>query len=203
MIVFKRKYVSAAATLSILSFVAGVSGLALADTNKPAANGAGFIAYNSAFSAYRTLEERRDNIWAKSNQTVGKIGGWRTYANEAYKANKAEQESKMVAVETEKAVTISAAVSPVATAMMDMPKTEGATSADAIKAMDMSMNVPKMNAGLAYNSVIVAHRPYEEVTLQNWKSANDTVGKIGGWRVYANRAYKAKQQQDKTAGTNP
>ena len=206
MIVTKRKYFSGVATFSMLALAAssfGVSGQALADAHKPDTNGTGFIAYNSAFSAYRTLEERKNNNWAKSNETVAKIGGWRTYANQAYQANKAKQESKMPTVAAEKTVTISAVNSPVATPIMDMPKPEQAIGTEANSDGDLSKSAPQINSGLAYTSVIKAHRPYEEVTLKNWKSANDTVGEIGGWRTYANRAYKAKQQQAKMAGTKP
>lgn len=39
-----------------------------------------------------------------------------------------------------------------------------------------------------YRSALQGYQPYSEAQLVPWKEANDTVGKIGGWRAYAKEA---------------
>jgi len=39
-----------------------------------------------------------------------------------------------------------------------------------------------------YRSALESYQPYSENKMVPWKEANDTVGKIGGWRVYAKEA---------------
>jgi len=41
---------------------------------------------------------------------------------------------------------------------------------------------------LVYSSVLQGYRPNVEVEVAPWKDANDNVGRIGGWRVYAKEA---------------
>ncbi len=41
---------------------------------------------------------------------------------------------------------------------------------------------------LQYRSAFEGYRPYTDDKLLNWKEANDTTGRIGGWRVYAKEA---------------
>ncbi len=45
-------------------------------------------------------------------------------------------------------------------------------------------------------SAFRAHRPFSDAPPSNWRGANDTVGRVGGWRAYAREA-----QQD--AGPKP
>lgn len=45
--------------------------------------------YRSAFEAYRPFSEERLLPWKETNDTVGKIGGWRAYAKEANAAQPA------------------------------------------------------------------------------------------------------------------
>lgn len=40
----------------------------------------------------------------------------------------------------------------------------------------------------AYHSALEGYQPFTDEKLRSWKQANDTVGKIGGWRVYAKEA---------------
>ena len=43
-----------------------------------------------------------------------------------------------------------------------------------------------------YRSALEGYQPYSENKMVPWKEANDTVGKIGGWRAYAEEAAEAK-----------
>ena len=48
-----------------------------------------------------------------------------------------------------------------------------------------------------YRSAFEGYQPFDEGKLLPWKEANDSVGKIGGWRAYAREA-----QQDKPPGAS-
>ncbi len=50
-----------------------------------------------------------------------------------------------------------------------------------------------------YRSPFADYRPLGEDKNTPWKDANDTVGKIGGWRVYAREAADAMKARE-TAG---
>ena len=47
-----------------------------------------------------------------------------------------------------------------------------------------------------FQSAFEGYQPYTDEKTGNWVEANDTVGKIGGWRVYAKEA----RQPDAAAG---
>ncbi len=47
-----------------------------------------------------------------------------------------------------------------------------------------------------FQSAFEGYKPYTDEKTGNWVEANDTVGKIGGWRVYAKEA----RQPDAAAG---
>lgn len=51
---------------------------------------------------------------------------------------------------------------------------------------------------LIYRSAFQGYRPNAEAEVGNWKEANDRVGRIGGWRVYAKEA-----MQPETAASAP
>ncbi|MBC7610991.1 MAG: hypothetical protein H7228_15715 [Polaromonas sp.] len=40
----------------------------------------------------------------------------------------------------------------------------------------------------AFSSVFDTYKPYTEEKTANWKQANDTTARIGGWRAYAKEA---------------
>lgn len=40
-----------------------------------------------------------------------------------------------------------------------------------------------------YRSALEGYRPFAEEQPVPWKQANDTVGRIGGWRAYAKEAH--------------
>ena len=46
-----------------------------------------------------------------------------------------------------------------------------------------------------YRSALEGYQPYSENQMVPWKEANDTVGKIGGWRAYAKEAAEGQGQQ--------
>jgi hypothetical protein len=49
-------------------------------------------------------------------------------------------------------------------------------------------------AALPYQSAMEGYRPFSDEKITNWKKANETVGKIGGWRVYAKEAHEGSSQ---------
>ncbi len=51
-----------------------------------------------------------------------------------------------------------------------------------------SMPLSAGTAGAPYRSAMDGYQPFSETKLLPWKEANDTVGKIGGWRAYAKEA---------------
>jgi hypothetical protein len=43
---------------------------------------------------------------------------------------------------------------------------------------------------LVYESAFARYRPLFESAVSSWKSVNDEVGRIGGWKVYARESYE-------------
>ena len=43
-------------------------------------------------------------------------------------------------------------------------------------------------APLSYRSALKGYQPYTDEKTANWKEANDTTARIGGWRAYARQA---------------
>ncbi len=56
-------------------------------------------------------------------------------------------------------------------------------------------SAPAPMTRLEYHSVLVQYQPYREQVLIPWRESNDTVAKIGGWRVYAKEARQASEPQ--------
>ena len=48
-----------------------------------------------------------------------------------------------------------------------------------------------------YRSALEGYQPYSENKMVPWKEANDTVGKVGGWRVYAKEAAEGQAPDGK------
>ena len=71
------------------------------------------------------------------------------------------------------------AVLPIATAL--------AQSAAAPHPADAAASVPKAE----HRSALSAYRRHAEAQPKSWREANDTVARIGGWRVYAREAAAA------------
>ena len=57
-------------------------------------------------------------------------------------------------------------------------------------------------APAAYRSALEGYQPYTDEKTVNWKEANDTTGRIGGWREYAKEARQA-QTPDAAAKPDP
>jgi hypothetical protein len=47
---------------------------------------------------------------------------------------------------------------------------------------------PSTPPTLAYRSAFARYKPYADQDVSAWREANDGVGRIGGWRVYAREA---------------
>ena len=45
-----------------------------------------------------------------------------------------------------------------------------------------------------FRSALDGYRPFNEEKIAPWKESNDTVGRIGGWRVYAKEAQGTQAQ---------
>lgn len=54
---------------------------------------AGPPAYRSAFEGYRAFSDEKVAPWKDSNDTVGKIGGWKAYAREAQEGQAGSQQT--------------------------------------------------------------------------------------------------------------
>ncbi|TWO68009.1 hypothetical protein FN976_23980 [Caenimonas sedimenti] len=54
-----------------------------------------------------------------------------------------------------------------------------------------------------YRSALEGYQPYSEGKMVPWKEANDTVGKIGGWRAYAKEAAERQAEQGHAGHTAP
>lgn len=73
----------------------------------------------------------------------------------------------------------------------------GIASAAAAEPADATASTPLVG----YRSPFADYRPLGEDRNTSWKDANDTVGKIGGWRVYAREAADAMKARDAAAAT--
>ena len=63
---------------------------------------------------------------------------------------------------------------------------EGAAAA--LPAAPMAAVPAPTQAPAAYRSALEGYQPYSDEQTVDWKNANDTVGRIGGWREYAKEA---------------
>ncbi len=54
-----------------------------------------------------------------------------------------------------------------------------------------------------YRSALEGYQPYSENKMVPWKDANDTVGKIGGWRAYAREVAEGQGQHGHAGHTPP
>lgn len=43
-------------------------------------------------------------------------------------------------------------------------------------------------APIAWRSAFEGYQPHTEAPVASWREANDTVGRVGGWRAYAREA---------------
>lgn len=61
--------------------------------------------------------------------------------------------------------------------------------------LDAKADVPSV----IYRSALQGYRPYADTEPGSWTEANDRVGRIGGWRVYAK---EAREPQAPAAGAS-
>ena len=60
--------------------------------------------------------------------------------------------------------------------------------------------MPAGTTPAAFRSALEGYQPYTDEKTVNWKEANDTTGRIGGWREYAK---EARQPQTPDAAAKP
>lgn len=58
-----------------------------------------FLEYQSSFSTYQAYSDQPIISWRNANDTVGKIGGWRSYAKEVQQSQSDLPQSKPIAGE--------------------------------------------------------------------------------------------------------
>ncbi|MDB5858893.1 MAG: hypothetical protein JWQ76_2582 [Ramlibacter sp.] len=58
----------------------------------------------------------------------------------------------------------------------------------AVAQLEPPRATPPPGAELPYRSTLEHYQPYSEQAVGSWQDANDTVGRIGGWRAYAREA---------------
>ncbi len=51
---------------------------------------------------------------------------------------------------------------------------------------------------LAFRSALVGYQPHTDEKIVNWKEANDTTRRIGGWREYARQVQEQPAELSKT-----
>lgn len=52
----------------------------------------------------------------------------------------------------------------------------------------------------AFRSAMDGYKPYTEESTVNWKEANDTTARIGGWRAYAKEARQMQTPEAPPSG---
>ena len=72
----------------------------------------------------------------------------------------------------------------------------GAVSGQAIAAASDPADANAVIPATIYQSPFVDYRPLGEDKDTPWRDANETVGKIGGWRAYAREAAEAMKARE-------
>lgn len=62
------------------------------------------------------------------------------------------------------------------------------TAAGRASPLDAGADVPSAT----YESAFARYRPHADEKVRSWKDANDTVGRVGGWRSYAREAAQSE-----------
>ena len=58
-------------------------------------------------------------------------------------------------------------------------------------------------AEVSFRSVLEGYQPFSDEPVGSWREANDTVGRIGGWRAYAKEASSAASAARPAASAPP
>lgn len=83
-----------AATLLSMSLTCAQSRLVSDNTApKSAEFAAPILSYSSVFGQYQGYQEEGATSWPEANATVGRIGGWRYYLEEASQPDQSDQQS--------------------------------------------------------------------------------------------------------------
>lgn len=91
------------------------------------------------------------------------------------------------------ALTVSAQVHTMSAGAPAAPISAAPPPMPAVAAM-----VSNQAAPYQFRSALEGYQPFSDNKRVPWKEANDTVGKIGGWRAYAEEAAGAKDPGDAT-----
>lgn len=78
----------------------------------------------------------------------------------------------------------------------------GLTSALAGAAI-AQMPAPAAPATTEFRSALDGYQPYTDEKIVPWKEANDSVGRIGGWRAYAKEAQQGAAPAAPDAASQP
>lgn len=68
---------------------------------------------------------------------------------------------------------------------------------------DPARAAPVQVAPAPFQSTLEGYKPYTEEKMVNWRLANDTTARIGGWRAYAKEAASAESGPDTGLTTSP
>ncbi len=79
----------------------------------------------------------------------------------------------------------------------------GVLSAAPVSASGDPANNTATVAPIQYQSPFRDYRPLGEDRNTAWKDANDTVGKVGGWRAYAREAAETNKAREDSAAAPP
>lgn len=85
---------------------------------------------------------------------------------------------------------------PLPLALLILPLSGGAAPPDAL---DASAPVPLA----LHESAFKNYRSHADATVRDWRTTNDTVGRIGGWRAYAREANPPAPAPAKQPASSP
>ncbi len=77
-----------------------------------------------------------------------------------------------------------------------LPWTMALLAGSAMAQTPAEQNQPAPPIQLTYTSPLNDYQAYADQSVQSWQEANDTVGRIGGWRTYAREARTAEPAKD-------
>lgn len=80
--------------------------------------------------------------------------------------------------------------------LLSMARCLAAFSALLALGVPAQTKTPEAAPALPYRSALEGYRPYGEIKMMPWSEANDTVGKIGGWRAYAKEAAEGSKPKE-------
>ncbi len=84
------------------------------------------------------------------------------------------------------------------TSSVAAPPSSPPMSPSALPASAMAKSVPA-----PYRSALEGYKPYTDEKIVDWKQANDSTGKIGGWREYAKEAQQPDAADAADASAKP